>query len=113
MARGRMINTTVAEDEVFNAMSIDAQFIFMRTLPHLDRDGLITGNTTLLHSKVAPLLSEYSTKMTVIIDEWISNDFVLKYQDGKKDVLFFHELLLSFLSFFAPMRCGPRFTANA
>lgn len=89
MARGRMINITIAEDETFNAMSIDAQFVFMRTLPHLDRDGLITGNTTLLHSKVTPLLPEYGPKMADIIQEWIANEFVMKYQDGKKDVLFF------------------------
>lgn len=89
MARGRMINVTIAEDETFNAMSIDAQFIFMRTLPHLDRDGLITGNVILLSSKVAPLLPEYNQKMTGIIQEWIANGFVMRYQDGKRDVLFF------------------------
>lgn len=89
MARGRMINATIAEDEAFNSMSIDAQFLFMRTLPHLDRDGLITGNVALLWSKIAPLLSEYNTKMTDIIQEWIANGFVMNYRDGKQEVLFF------------------------
>ena len=89
MARGRMINVTIAEDETFNAMSIDAQFIFIRTLPHLDRDGLITGNVILLSSKVTPLLPEYNQKMTGIFQEWIANGFVMRYQDGKRDVLFF------------------------
>ena len=89
MARGRMINATVAEDEDFNSMSIDAQFMFMRTLPHLDRDGLITGNSALLWSKIAPLLPEYNAKMSGIIQEWITSGFVIGYVDGKRDVLFF------------------------
>lgn len=84
-----MVNASISDDEAFNEMSIDAQFMFMRTLPHLDRDGLITGNTALLWSKVAPLLPNYSTKMATIIQEWISNGFVIRYQDGKQKVLFF------------------------
>ena len=89
MARGRMINTSITRDEEFNEMSIDAQFLFMRTVPFLDRDGLITGNTALLWSDVAPLLSHYAAKMDVIINEWCENGFCIKYKDGKKDVLFF------------------------
>ena len=40
MARGRMISCAIATDEDFNNMSVDAQFLFMRAVPHLDRDGL-------------------------------------------------------------------------
>ena len=89
MARGRMISTEIAEDEEFNEMSIDSQFMFIRTIPHLDRDGLIAGNPILLHAKVAPLLQQYGTKMESIINEWINSGFVIRYSDGKKDVLFF------------------------
>ena len=89
MARGRMINTSITRDEEFNEMSIDAQFLFMRTVPFLDRDGLITGNTALLWSDVAPLLSHYASMMDAIISEWCENGFCIKYKDGKKDVLFF------------------------
>ena len=70
-------------------MSIDAQFIFMRTIPHLDRDGLISGNPTLLHAKAAPLLPVFYSKMESIINEWIQFDFVQRYKDGKRDILFF------------------------
>lgn len=89
MARGRMINTTIAEDEKFNAMSVDAQFIFMRTLPHLDRDGLIAGNTSLLWARVAPLLVDYAVRMESIVYEWEDNGFAIRYNDGKRDVIFF------------------------
>lgn len=89
MARGRMINTKIAEDIDFNEMSVDAQFLFMRAIPFLDRDGLITGHPTLLWSKIAPLLPQYAAAMTRIVDEWIEAGFVIKYMDGKTPVLFF------------------------
>lgn len=89
MARGRMLNQKIAEDIDFNAMSVEAQFIFMRTVPFLDRDGLIVGHPPLLWSKVAPLLPQYAAKMPAIIDEWIAAEFVVKYTDGKTPLLFF------------------------
>lgn len=89
MARGRMINQKISEDVDFNEMSIDAQFLFMRTIPFLDRDGLVTGHQTLLWSKIAPLLPQYAAAMNKIMDEWIQAGFVVKYMDGKTPVLFF------------------------
>lgn len=89
MARGRMINTAIAEDEQFNEMSINAQFLFVRTIPHLDRDGLITGNPVLLAAKIAPLLTQLHGEIGSVIQEWIENEFVILYKDGKRDVLFF------------------------
>ena len=89
MARGRMINQKITSDIDFNEMSIDAQFMFMRAIPFLDRDGLLTGHPALLWSKIAPLLPQYSTAMTAITDEWVSAGFVTKYTDGKTPVLFF------------------------
>lgn len=89
MARGRMINQKIAQDIDFNEMSIDAQFLFMRAIPFLDRDGLIVGHPTLLYSTIAPLLSQYAATMNAVIDEWISAGFVIKYTDGKTPILFF------------------------
>lgn len=89
MARGRMINTAIAEDEQFNEMSINAQFLFVRTIPHLDRDGLITGNPVLLAAKIAPLLTQLHGEIGNVIQEWLENEFVILYKDGKRDVLFF------------------------
>ncbi len=89
MARGRIVSTTIAVDEEFNAMSVDAQFMFVRAVPHLDRDGLITGSLASLWAQIAPLLPQYMGRMGLIIDEWIERDFVVRYKDDKKDVLFF------------------------
>lgn len=89
MARGRMLSQKIAEDIDFNGMSIDAQFLFMRTIPFLDRDGLVVGHPGLLWSKIAPLLTQYTSTTASAIEEWISTGFVTKYMDGKTPVLFF------------------------
>lgn len=89
MARGRMLNSKIAEDIKFNGMSIDAQFLFMRTIPFLDRDGIVLGHPALLWSKVAPLLTQYAATMGSIIDEWEQAGFVIRYQDGDTPLLFF------------------------
>ncbi len=89
MARGRMINQTIAEDLEFNDMSVEAQLMYLRTIPHLDRDGLINGHPFVLFGKVAPLMVELADKMTAIIQEWIDSGLVISYQAGKVRVLFF------------------------
>lgn len=89
MARGRMISCAIATDEDFNNMSVDAQFLFMRAVPHLDRDGLVSGTLNSLWAKIAPLLPQYISRMGEIVNEWVEHDFVVRYKDGKRDVLFF------------------------
>lgn len=88
MARGRMINQSISEDVEFNEMSIDAQLMFLRTVPFLDRDGLVNGNASVLRGKVAPLL-ELTKPMAAIVQEWISAGLVVQYTAGKQSVLFF------------------------
>ena len=90
MARGRMLSVSIADDIDFNNMSMEAQFLFMRTVPHLDRDGLIVGTPLLLLAKVAPLMMDKLNATTSsIIEEWINVGSVIRYQHEKKDVLFF------------------------
>lgn len=89
MARGRMINQTISEDIEFNSMSIEAQLMFVRTVPFLDRDGLTNGHPAILVGKVAPLLTDMFGKMPAIIDEWIEAGLVIRYLDGKVTVLYF------------------------
>lgn len=89
MARGRMINQTISEDIEFNGMSIEAQLMFVRTVPFLDRDGLINGHPAILVGKVAPLLTDMFDKMSAIIDEWIETGMVIRYLDEKVTVLYF------------------------
>lgn len=89
MARGRMINQTIAEDIEFNEMSIEAQLMFVRAIPFLDRDGLINGHPAILVGKVAPLLTDMFGKMAAIIEEWLAAGLVIRYMDGKVALLYF------------------------
>ena len=88
MARGRMLNQSIAEDAEFNEMSLEAQLIFLRTVPFLDRDGLINGNPSVLRGRVAPLL-DLPKSMASIVDEWINAELVIRYATGKQIILFF------------------------
>lgn len=88
MARGRMLNQSIAEDVEFNEMSIEAQLMFLRTVPFLDRDGLINGNASVLRGKVAPLL-DLPKSMASIVDEWINAGLIVRYTAGKQTILFF------------------------
>lgn len=89
MARGRMLSAAIAEDPEFNGMSMEAQLLFLRTIPHLDRDGLTNGHPSILHGKVAPLMENLACKMKGVIQEWIAADLVIHYTTGKTQVLFF------------------------
>ena len=84
-----MINTTISEDIEFNELSIQAQLIYLRTIPFLDRDGLINGHPSILMGKIAPLLSDLAPMAAGIIDEMVASGLVLRYHDGKTAVLFF------------------------
>jgi hypothetical protein len=89
MARGRMTNTTIALDPEFNAMSLEAQFLFLRTLPHLDRDGLIIGQPTALWAMIAPLMPQLLAVMPKSIDEWMAAGFVRVIDTKIGPVLYF------------------------
>lgn len=89
MARGRMINQTIDYDAEFNALSIDAQLMYLRTLAFLDRDGLIFGHPRALLAKVAPLLDFTQGQIQDIIDQWVDMGLVIRYRAKIGDVLFF------------------------
>lgn len=89
MARGRLLCQSIALDIEFNKMSMEAQFCFMRTIPHLDRDGLILGNPVALWAKVAPLMPDLMQKMESCIKEWTKAKLVLAYDSPYGAVLFF------------------------
>jgi hypothetical protein len=83
-----MLNQSIAEDAEFNEMSLEAQLMFLRTLPFLDRDGLINGNASVLRGRVAPLL-DLPKSMASIVDEWANADLVVRYTVGKQTIIFF------------------------
>jgi hypothetical protein len=89
MAKARMLSTKAGSDPDLNSMSIEAELIFLLTIPHLDRDGLISGDPIPLWGKVAPRRVELMDKMPRIIQEWVEHNLVLRYAWKDGHVLFF------------------------
>ena len=90
MARGRMVSTTIATDIEFNSISLESQLLFLRTIPHLDRDGLIFGEPFALWAKVASMTGhELMLKSPELINEWVNAGLVIRYNCKVGAVLFF------------------------
>lgn len=89
MARGRMISTTVAIDRRLNSLSLESQFLFLMTVPHLDRDGLIAGDAPLLAGKAIPRRTELHTRIGDLVQEWIAADLAIAYDGPDTLILFF------------------------
>lgn len=89
MARGRMISATIAIDKRLNTLSIEGQMLFLMTVPHLDRDGLIVGDAPLLAAKAIPRRPELHGRCEELIQEWIASGLVLPYETDDCRVLYF------------------------
>jgi DnaD/phage-associated family protein len=89
MARGRMINQTIAKDKRLNSLSLEAELVYLVTIPHLDRDGLILGESAVLWGTVCPRRSELLGRMDAIIGEWIAGGLAVAYECDDGRVLWF------------------------
>lgn len=89
MARGRMIANSVATDKRFNSLTAEAALVYLMTLPHLDRDGLILGDTMPFWGKVCPRRNEFMGHMADIIAEWINTGLVIAYECDEGTILCF------------------------
>ena len=54
MAKGRMINRTIATDSKVNSLDINDQWLYMRMLPFMDDYGRLTGKLFELKYQVIP-----------------------------------------------------------
>jgi hypothetical protein len=89
MARGRMISTSIAFDPEFNRLTMPQQLLFLRTIPHLDRDGLISAIPTRLHGIVAPLVPELVGEIESAIKAWCDAGLVDVYTTPAGPILYF------------------------
>lgn len=89
MARGRMIANTVATDKRLNALTCAAALVYLMAIPHLDRDGLILGDTMPFWGKVCPRRVEFMGHMADIIAEWIDAGLVISYECDEGTILCF------------------------
>lgn len=89
MAKARMLSTKASTDPDLNSMSVEAELMFLLTIPHLDRDGLISGDPIPLWAKVAPRRVELMDKMPRVIQEWVEHNLVVRYDWKDGAILFF------------------------
>jgi hypothetical protein len=82
VAEGRLLNKRVCQDRAVHALSGDtSRFLFVCTLPHLDRDGRVIGDPALLKALVAPRRDDISTEqMEAYIREWALEELVIWYE---------------------------------
>lgn len=89
MASGRFLSTSIAEDDRLSKLSLMAEFIYLKTIPHLDRDGMISGKPGLLYSRVCPTREEMFGNVQSLIDEWVKVGLVIRFDSAEGPVLFF------------------------
>lgn len=89
MARGRFISESVAKDARLNSLSVEGQLVYLMTVPHLDRDGLIEGDPDVLWGIVCPKRRQFLDSMAMYIQEWAKAGLVLMYDTDNGPVLWF------------------------
>lgn len=89
MAEGRFISRRVAYDKELNALSLPAHLLYLMTIPHLDRDGLILGDDSLLWGAVAPRRPELLPQVEAAVQEWVDARLVVAYESRIGRCLFF------------------------
>lgn len=89
MARGRFISESVAKDLRLNSLSVEAQLVYLMTIPHLDRDGLIEGDTDILYGTVCPKRRQFIDLLGEFIAQWVHAGLVVAYDTDDGPVLWF------------------------
>ena len=89
MAKGRMLNRTAAVDKELNECSVEAHLLFLMTIPHLDRDGLIAGEPMQHLGTALPFRPDFFPRYDDLIQELIDADLVVRYDTNRGRVLFF------------------------
>lgn len=89
MARGRFLSDSVAKDKRLNDLPLDAAFVYVMAIPHLDRDGIIDGDASVLWGTVCPRRRELLDQMDRIIVDWVAAGLVVRYATDEGDALWF------------------------
>ena len=89
MARGRMLSTTIATDKRLADLSLIEEYLFLKTVPHLDRDGLILGDASLLWAQVAPRRPNLLSETANAVIAWANADLIIAYDTPDGLALYF------------------------
>lgn len=90
MAQGRFVSRTIATDPKLAQLSETAEMLYLKAIPHLDRDGLCTGEPYGLLGTISPLrFSQLQGRIAACLDEWADKELVIRYTSPVGQVLFF------------------------
>lgn len=91
MAEGRFVSKAIATDWDLNrTVSFEADYLFTRCIPHLDREGRMTGHPGEVKAIAVPLREEMTPEVVdVCLGELATAELVLWYEVAGKPVLWF------------------------
>lgn len=94
MAQGRFLSTTIAVDAQLARLSAEAEMMYLKAVPHLDRDGMITGDPIQLLTIISPLrFSQMAAGIGAIVDAWVDVGLVIRFSTPVGVALFFKGFL--------------------
>lgn len=85
-----MLSRSIAQNEQLAAVSLEADYLFMRCIPHLDCEGRMSGNPVLVKSVTCPLRDEITTaRVPDLLRNLAVHGLVRWYEVEGKQVLAF------------------------
>lgn len=95
MAEGRFLSRSIATDAQLAQLSETAELLYLKVIPHLDRDGMISGEPLALLGIISPLrFSQLQSKIACAIDEWVAVGLVTRFATASgSSCLFFKGFL--------------------
>lgn len=94
MAQGRFLSRTTATSRQLDAVSWRAELLFLRALPHLDRDGRMDGDPIVVKATVAPRNPKLPIgALAGLLQELHDAGLVVWYRVGEEQVVAFPKFL--------------------
>jgi len=86
MPDGRFVSRGISQSEQLARVCLKADFLFGRCIPHLDRDGRMSGNPSLVKSTACPLRDEITVEDVPELLRSLAGEGLLKWYaaDGKQ-----------------------------
>lgn len=90
MAQGRFLSRTTATSKQLDAISWRAELLFLRCIPHLDRDGRMDGDPVMVKSTAAPRSPKLPAGMIpALLAELEEAGLIVRYSVGDDHVIWF------------------------
>jgi len=87
---GRFLSRSIAQSEQLAGVSLEADYVFSRCIPHLDRDGRMAGNPALVKAITCPLRPEITADlMPDLLRQLAGAGLVRWYECDGKQILEF------------------------